>query len=218
MSKTSIHAGDQMDRIYRHQRHIYDVTRRHFLLGRDTLVAGLLPPDGGTVVEVGCGTAHNLIEAARAYPSCRFFGFDISAVMLDTARAKIKAAGLEQRIKVMSGDAASFDLQALFNIPTADRILMSYTLSMIPPWREALHCSAKQLSAIGSMHIVDFGQLERVPGVAKTALYAWLARFSVSPRVELARELEQLAVFHKLDCFIAHPFRGYATYAVLRRN
>ena len=218
MRKTSIHAGDQMDHIYRHQRHIYDATRRHFLLGRDTLVAGLVPPEGSTVVEVGCGTARNLIEAARAYPNCRFFGFDISTVMLDTARAKIKAAGLEARIKVMPGDAANFDLQAMFDIPAADRILMSYTLSMIPPWREALQCSARQLTDCGSMHIVDFGQLEQFPGLAKSALYAWLARFSVSPRVDLTRELEQLADFHKLDCFIAHPFRGYATYAVLRRT
>ncbi len=218
MSKTSIHAGDQMDRIYRHQRHIYDATRRHFLLGRDTLVAGLVPPDGGAVVEVGCGTAHNLIDAARAYPHCRFFGFDISTVMLDTARTKIKAAGLEARINVMPGDAANFDLQALFGIPTADRVLMSYTLSMIPPWRDTLHCSVKQLSAKGALHIVDFGQLEQFPGLAKSALCAWLAKFSVSPRVDLVGELEQLADLHKLDCFIAHPFRGYATYAVLRRT
>ena len=59
MSEAS--ASDHMDRIYRYQRHLYDVTSRHFLLGRDTLISGLLPPDGGTVVEVGCGTARNLI-------------------------------------------------------------------------------------------------------------------------------------------------------------
>lgn len=33
-----------MDATYRHQRRIYDVTRRHFLLGRDRLIAELDPP------------------------------------------------------------------------------------------------------------------------------------------------------------------------------
>ena len=33
-----------MDRIYRHQRHIYDPTRKYYLLGRDRLIDGLAVP------------------------------------------------------------------------------------------------------------------------------------------------------------------------------
>jgi hypothetical protein len=33
-----------MDGIYRHQRHIYDLTRRYYLLGRNDLIAALKPP------------------------------------------------------------------------------------------------------------------------------------------------------------------------------
>ena len=29
-----------MDRIYRRQRHVYDFTRKYYLLGRDRLIAG----------------------------------------------------------------------------------------------------------------------------------------------------------------------------------
>ena len=29
-----------MDRLYRRQRHFYDVTRKHYLLGRDRLIDG----------------------------------------------------------------------------------------------------------------------------------------------------------------------------------
>ena len=32
-----------MDSVYRRQRHIYDVTRKYFLLGRDTLIARAEP-------------------------------------------------------------------------------------------------------------------------------------------------------------------------------
>ncbi len=49
-------AGQHMDGIYRYQRYIYDATRKYFLLGRDTLLDELDPPDGGSVLEVGCGT------------------------------------------------------------------------------------------------------------------------------------------------------------------
>ena len=37
-----------MDRMYRHQRYIYDLTRRYYLFGRDQLIAELKPPPGGS--------------------------------------------------------------------------------------------------------------------------------------------------------------------------
>jgi S-adenosylmethionine-diacylgycerolhomoserine-N-methlytransferase len=218
MNDTLAPAAASMDRIYRYQRHIYDATRRHFLLGRDTLVSGLLPPDGGIVVEVGCGTARNLIEAARAYPRASFYGFDVSSVMLDTARQRIGEAGLTGRITVKQGDATNFDLERLFGFPAADRIFISYALSMIPPWREALECASRQLTSGGALHVVDFGQLEGFPGIAKSALYAWLAKFSVHPSADLEAELRRVAVSRGLDVFAAHPYRGYATYAALQRK
>ena len=35
-----------MDRIYRRQRHVYDLTRKYYLLGRDRLIADLDVPRG----------------------------------------------------------------------------------------------------------------------------------------------------------------------------
>ena len=60
--------ADLMDGIYRHQRHIYDATRKFYLLGRDEMIEGLAVPSGGSVLEIGCGTGRNLIAAARRYP------------------------------------------------------------------------------------------------------------------------------------------------------
>ena len=42
--------GPLMDRIYRRQRHIYDVTRKYYLLGRDGLIRSLKPPPAGTIL------------------------------------------------------------------------------------------------------------------------------------------------------------------------
>ena len=146
------HADDQkelMDQVYRRQRHIYDLTRKYFLLGRDTLIAELRPPPRGNILEIGCGTGRNLVAAARAYPDASLFGLDISSTMLATARANIRRAGLEPRIALARGDAACFDAKALFGRADFDRVFFSYSLSMIPPWREALRSVAGSRRADG---------------------------------------------------------------------
>ena len=92
-----------MDRMYRHQRHFYDLTRKYYLPGRDRLIEGLSPPRGGRVLEVGCGTARNLVLAARAWPAARFFGIDVSSEMLVTARQRVQRGGLSGRIDQGAG-------------------------------------------------------------------------------------------------------------------
>src|ERR1700734_3818451 len=61
-------ATDRMNRMYRRQRHIYDGTRRYYLLGRDQLIANLKPEAGANVLEIGCGTGRNLVLAGRLFP------------------------------------------------------------------------------------------------------------------------------------------------------
>src|SRR5258708_4779147 len=114
-----------MDRIYRRQRHIYDLTRKYYLPGRDRLIAGLAPPPAGRVLEVGCGTARNLVLAAEAWPDARFFGIDISAEMLMTARRLVERAGLGARIELARADAIRFDPTLLFGVPCFSRIIFS---------------------------------------------------------------------------------------------
>ncbi|MGA7806603.1 class I SAM-dependent methyltransferase, partial [Bradyrhizobium sp.] len=90
-------AGDatrRMNRMYRQQRHIYDATRRYYLLGRDRMIANLRPRADANVLEIGCGTGRNLVRAARLYPSARFFGIDVSTEMLTSAITAISRAGL----------------------------------------------------------------------------------------------------------------------------
>ncbi len=177
----------RMDAIYAQQRHIYDLTRKYYLLGRDRLIARLDVPRGGTVLEIGCGTGRNLIAVARRYPSARLFGLDISEAMLSTARAKIAAAGLVDRIAVKQADATRFAASTLFGMTAFDRVFFSYTLSMIPDWRAAL---GQGIAACdGRVSMVDFGQFERLPPPFGRAMRAWLAKFDVTPRAELAAEV-----------------------------
>jgi len=203
------HAG-HMDAIYRTQRHFYDLTRKYYLLGRDRLIRELAPPAHGTVLEVGCGTGRNLIAAAKAWPKARYFGIDISEAMLETARAKVSAAGLSDRITLAQGDATAFDANALFGVAAFDRVFQSYTLSMIPDWQGAIREGAGKLAPGGRLDIVDFGQQEQLPGAFKALLFGWLDRFDVTPRAALAETVEATARAHGLEARFRPLYRGYA--------
>jgi S-adenosylmethionine-diacylgycerolhomoserine-N-methlytransferase len=207
-----------MDDVYALHRHFYDLTRKFYLFGRDRLIRGLVPPQDGTVVEVGCGTARNLIVAAKEWPEARFHGFDISEAMLETARKSVERHGLGDEITLAQGDAGRFDTGALFGLEQVDRIFMSYTLSMIPPWQEAIERGAACLAPGGSLHIIDFGQYERLPGWAKRLHFKSLNDFHVFPRRELPAVLKRVAEAQDLALDFTPLYRGYAWSAVLRRR
>ena len=207
-----------MDAIYASQRHIYDLTRKYYLLGRDALIRDLAPPKSGTVLEVGCGTARNLIVAARHWPEARFYGFDISEAMLETARKNVAKAGLAGRITLAQGDATAFDTQALFGLAGFDRVFMSYTLSMIPDWQGAIAAAGRALAPGGTLHIVDFGQQEQLPGWWRAVLMAWLRKFDVTPRRELPAVLKSVAEAQGLSLDFRRLYRGYAWAGTLTRT
>lgn len=209
------HAG-LMDGIYKSQRHIYDVTRKFYLLGRDGLIEELQPDDGDSVLEVGCGTGRNLIQAARRYPWARFYGFDISEEMLATARANVEKAHLSDRITLAVGDASAFSTMDMFALPSVNRVFYSYTLSMIPPWEEAVRQGLKALAADGSLHVVDFGQQENLPQLFRAGLQKWLAAFHVTPRPALAGVLSALAEEAGRKGRFMPLFRGYAWAVTIR--
>ena len=50
--------------------------------------------------------------------------------------------------------------EGLFGRDGFDRIFISYSLSMIPPWRRTVVAALDALAPGGSLHIVDFGEQE----------------------------------------------------------
>jgi len=208
-------ATSRMNRMYCRQRHIYDGTRRYYLLGRDRLIMGLKPAPGANVLEIGCGTGRNLVQAARLYPDARFFGIDVSTEMLTSAIAAISRRGMTGRIRVAHGDGTAFDPQLLFGIPSFDHVMISYSLSMIPDWRGVLQAAARRLTQGGRLHVVDFGNQERLPNLARALLLRWLAMFDVTPRDDLENVLTAMTKSNGADLAFERPFRGYAQYAVL---
>ncbi|UCI23078.1 class I SAM-dependent methyltransferase [Mesorhizobium sp. B2-8-5] len=212
MSTTELPAShaELMDGVYRWQRHIYDLTRKYYLLGRDRLIDGLEAPQGGTVLELGCGTGRNIVLAARRYPDARFFGLDISTEMLETANATIAREGLTDKVNLARGDATDFDAKALFGIEHFDRVFVSYSLSMIPGWEKTVSAALTALAPGGSLHIVDFGQQEGLPRWFRALLRGWLRKFHVTPRASLRDVLESESQRTGATFRFRTLYRGYA--------
>jgi len=188
-SRPADHAG-LMDAVYRRQRHIYDLTRKYYLFGRDRLIRELSLQSGERLVEVGCGTARNLIKIARRYPEAQLIGLDASNEMLKTAKESIDHAGLSGRIKLVHGYAENLSPSLFQESQPFDRAIFSYSLSMIPDWQAALRAAGASLSEKGRIHVVDFGDLTGLGQLGAKGLRAWLGLFHVEPRVAILHGLE----------------------------
>ncbi|MFC5585612.1 class I SAM-dependent methyltransferase [Nitratireductor kimnyeongensis] len=202
-----------MDGVYRRQRHIYDLTRKYYLLGRDGLIGGLNVPEGGAVLELGCGTGRNLALVSDHFPKARLFGLDISREMLSTARRRMERENIDARLA--EADASSFDAEALFGQARFERVFISYALSMIPPWRETIAAGLDCVAPGGSLHIVDFGRQERLPGWFRSGLRRWLLAFHVIPRDSLREALESECEKRGASLRFDSSFRGYAVRAIV---
>jgi S-adenosylmethionine-diacylgycerolhomoserine-N-methlytransferase len=204
-----------MDGMYRYQRHIYDLTRKYYLFGRDRTIAHLSVPVGGSLLEVGCGTGRNMLLAYRRFPSAKLYGLDISQEMLISARSNFR--GLKQMPDFRVADATAFSA-ADFDVAGFDRVMISYALSMIPDWKSAIDASLDAVAPGGELHIVDFGQQEGLPGWFQTLLKGWLRKFHVTPRADLLTVLEEKTQARGMSLKTEKIGRGYAWRAVVTRQ
>jgi len=203
-------AREAMERMYRWQRHIYDATRKFYLFGRDVLIRELKPAPGEAVIEIGCGTARNLIALAKRHPDVQFFGVDAAQAMLDTAAEEIAKAGLGARIRLAHGLAQDVTPAMVGRDRPFDRVLFSYALSIMDDWAPAVDAAVAALKPGGTIHVVDFGNQEGLPGWFKRLLGTWLAQFHVRFRPEVQPYFEALAARTGGTVRFRSHMRGYA--------
>lgn len=236
-----------MDNMYRWTRHIYDASRKYYLLGRDHLIQKLNPEKTDLVCEVGCGTARNLLKMAKYWPDAAYFGIDASDEMLKTAEKSIRQEKLNHpltlpspqrgegyeglandsepsrswvggKIKVAQGYAQSFNPEKIFDVTQFDKIVFSYALSIIPPWRESIDHALNLLKPGGEIHIVDFGSQNGMPRLFRKLLFWWLSMFHVYYKPEIENYLQRLAHEKKGALRIEPLYNGYSYYAVFKKT
>lgn len=212
-----------MDRMYRFTRHVYDVTRAYYLLGRDRLLDKVATSPATATLEVGCGTARNLIRLARRPDPGALFGLDASHEMLETAATSITRSGVEQPgrqpIVLRQGLAEQLDARRMFGREQPfDTIYFSYCLSMVPTWPGAIEAALANLKPGGEMLIVDFWDQKDLPGWFAAGLKRWLSLFHVHYRPEVHEALAQLGVSGRADVTFESVARRYAYIATVRKN
>lgn len=214
-----IDTREEMNRMYRFTRHIYDFSRKYYLLGRDSLIASLGVSEGDHICEVGCGTARNLIMMSEQYPDAHFYGIDASDEMLKTARASLEKHNLSKHVQLAQAYSQNFSPRGLFILSErVNKIVFSYALSIIPPWRESIDHALEVLPEGGAMHIVDFGGQDGLPKFFRAFLFWWLSLFHVYHKPEILEYLVSLEKEGKGVLRIQHLLKGYAYLAVFTKK
>ena len=184
---------EEMDAMYRWTRYIYDITRKYYLLGRDRLLRDMELRPGDRVLEIGCGTARNLIKLAKQRPDVHCYGLDVSTEMLATAAANVKRHGLESRITLRHCFAEELDYAKTFALDAPfDAAFFSYSLSMIPPWAKAIDAALANIRRGAAFYVVDFWDQADWPGWFRWLLKGWLDLFHVHYRPELIDHLREI--------------------------
>ncbi len=94
---------------------------------RDIGLQILAPERGETVLEVGFGTGHCLVELARAVgPKGKVLGVDLSENMLDQAEKLLRKKQLTGRVALQCGDAEDLP----YDDDSIDAIFASFTLEL----------------------------------------------------------------------------------------
>lgn len=71
---------------------------------------------GADVLELACGAGIGLVRLAETYPQCRIVGIDGDAYSLKLAAAKVAAAGLQQRVRLVESTLEDLELDDEFDV------------------------------------------------------------------------------------------------------
>jgi tRNA (cmo5U34)-methyltransferase len=119
-----------------------------------------LLPDGGTLIDLGCGSGRLLAHLARGRPDARLIGLDLSEPMLETGRRLLEQEGLAERVELRRGDITTFDSE---QSERADVVSCNWTLHQLPGEDLALRCleavaRARERTGCG-VWIFDFARM-----------------------------------------------------------
>lgn len=130
--------------------------------GRVRGIESLAPRTGEQVLDLGCGTGLNFpLLQERIGPAGTIVGIDRSAQMLERARRRARKAGwknviLIQADAVLLGPAAiRTAIQEQGGSPESDAALATYSLSLMPEWRQAWANLRALLHAEARVAVVD---------------------------------------------------------------
>lgn len=154
---TATHA-QRLESFYGPQAAAYDKFRANFLWGRRPMLAAcaarLRERNDLVWVDLGAGTGENIAMMDEYLPLSQFkavYIVDLCHSLCEQAKEKVRAKGWTN-VHVVEGDACEF------RVPEgeAQLVTFSYSLSMIPPFHEAIDNAVMQLAPDGFLGAADF--------------------------------------------------------------
>lgn len=108
--------------------------------------------DGGSILEIGCGTGRHLIQLTNAFPQARCVGVDIDPTGIKAANATIEKAGVTDRVSLIEGDVAT-----AVSEESADAVVMIEVLhEIVPEFRQGvINACHRALRSGGWLLIID---------------------------------------------------------------
>ncbi|MGB5987712.1 MAG: class I SAM-dependent methyltransferase [Desulfobacterales bacterium] len=148
----------RLESFYASQAEGYDDFRRRLLLGRRELIRELDFAPGEVWLDMGAGTGANLEFIAPVVPCLRqVYLVDLSRALLGVAQQRI-ARDNWSNVTPVRADAVTF------RPPLAvDVITISYALTMIPDWIQAVNHARTLLKPGGRIGVVDFYVSRKYP-------------------------------------------------------
>jgi SAM-dependent methyltransferase len=157
----------------------------------------------GGILELACGSGRLLLPLAAS--GARVTGLDYSPAMLALAREKVRAAGLQRRVKLVQGDMRSFDLGRAFDLAIVGLNSLMHLETQHDQY-EALLAAARHLTPDGRLVVDLFNPEVALPDQQQEgALFlhclkvlpdgSHLLHFQ-SPRVDRAAQLVQMTNYY----------------------
>lgn len=128
---------------------------------------------GETVLEIGFGTGHSLVQIAeRVGDQGKVYGIDLSTGMLEVSKKRLKKTGLMDRVKLNCWDALDMPYQD----NQFDAVFMSFTLELFDTHEipEVLCRIRRILKPDGRLGVVSMSKENGKSVMLK--LYEWMHR------------------------------------------
>ncbi len=173
MPRAGTHA-DRLTRFYAPQATGYDATRERLLPGRRDLMADLAErlPVGAIVVDLGGGTGAHLDHLGEGHGRIqRLHLVDLCPPLLAQAHERGRRQGWDHLV-LHEADATTWRPPE-----PVDAVICSFSLTMIPAWRQAVEGAVAMLRPGGLLAVVDFTVPAAQPEPGLTPRPAWMRRF-----------------------------------------
>jgi len=192
---------DRINKIYNFHAKFYDLTRPFFLFGRKKTINLLNLKNNETVLDLACGTGLNISLLLKKTSPENITGIDYSNAMLEKAKKKYPY------IKFIQGDISNYKFKNKF-----DKIICTYSLSIIDDWEKSIINTKKTLKNNGTFIILDFYKWKVPLKLFYPIFKWWLNKFEVNPEKNIERCLKEN--FEKVDFKVSSS--GYYFISVAR--